>query len=153
MYRPMLHSIFVELFYLCNLFPCWRPQLCFAFLYYHWRLSFHPAVSIPTFLCPGIMLCAFLSLSAKEVVIGLVFFCGNYFCAIFRKSPLLTKFSIKAIATKIEKIMLSSTFSSHSLLGAGGQAIHDGPAFPGVFTISPCRQATSHCSATAQILS
>lgn len=48
--------------------------------------------------------------------------------------------------------MLSSTFSSHSLLSAGRQAIHDGPAFPGVVTISPGRQATSHCSA-AQILS
>lgn len=96
-------------------------------------------------------LCAFLS--AEEVIRGLVFFYGNYFCAIFKKFPLLTKFCIKTIATKIEKIILSSTFSSHLLLGAGGQAIHDGPAFLGVITISPCRQATSHCSATVQILS
>lgn len=50
---------------------------------------------------------AFLSLSAKEVIRGLVFFYGNYFCAIFKKFPLLTKFCIKAIATNIEKIILS----------------------------------------------
>lgn len=87
----------------------------------------------------------------QEVVIGLVFFYGNYFYTIFRKFSLLTKFCIKAIATTI-KIMLSSTFSSHSLLSAGRQAIHDGPAFPGVITISPGRQAISHCS-DVQILS
>lgn len=122
--------------------------------YYTWSLFFS-FCSLDTCLplaCFHALLCI-LSLSANKGVIGLVLVSGNYFWVVFRKFSLLTKkFCIQVTAIQIQKIFLSSSFSSYPLLGAGGQGTHDSTAFPWGFTVSPWGQATSYCSATAQVL-
>lgn len=112
----MPHIIFVELFYLSSLtFPADVPNSALLFLtiideYLFILQSQYP----PSSALVSCSLCAFLSLSAKEVVIGLVFFYGNYFYTIFRKFSLLTKFCIKVIAATRGKIILLHSLPTHS---------------------------------------
>lgn len=148
--RPKLHcSLFWTILPLQPPSPLLPPTpLCFFFtiLDFSFSPSFHSAALIPAFLCPGIMLSTGIFVFVCQARCNRA---GIFLWAVFRKFPGLTpKFCIEVTATKTEKTILPA--SPPRCWRTGHPWQYSLPL--GVFIISPCRQTTCQCFATAQIL-